>query len=748
MSAEWAVPGYTEIRELGRGATGRVVLARSEADGALVAVKYLAGRLTGDPGFVDRVRREAVLMARVVDPNVVRVHELVVAPDGGNVALVMEAVEGVTARALIARRGQSPESALAMLRGSLLGLAAAHRAGVVHRDYKPENVLVDAAGCSKLADFGIAAPAGEGAPAEGTPAYMPPEQWHGRAASPASDMYAAAVTFYECVTGRRPFRSDTMAGLRAMHETAPVPIGTVPVPVRPLLVRALAKDPGERHADIAEFLADVEATAVAGYGTDWLERGLVGLGAIAGVAISAAPLVALGASVLAGTVGAGTAGAAGTSAGAGGAAAAGATQASAQAAQAAAQATAQAAQAAHAATQAAQAAQVAQTAQAVQAAQATQAAQAAQAMPAAHAGGHAAAQAGQAGHAAGQAAGHAASAAGQAGQAAGQVGHVAGQAGHTTGQAGHAAGQAGHVAGHAGHAAAQAGHATHASQAHQAHQARQAVDHARRVSRWTRRGAKLLHGKALVATVASVTVVAGGTTIVAIAATGKSSSGGTAACAAAYQIEESAKGAASAIDLTALQLTQAAAFNALAAKTGDSAAKSVFLAQAADWSRQAKDPSNKNFYDTVSHPDVISNMNASTALLEQLSTMQALEKVCPAADDTGAGANPQQNLAWPAGCDQFQAATQSWWKQERTADDGSTEQLNSGLADSANQMAATMNTTADSATDPTLKSAMQTYSTDLAALGTARAGDDFGSDEAAGKAVASQEAVITGLCAQ
>lgn len=746
MSADWAVLGYTEIGELGRGATGRVVLARSEADGALVAVKYLSGRLTGDPGFVDRVRREAVLMARVVDPNVVRVHELVVASDDRNVALVMEAVLGVTVRTLITRRGQPPESALAMLRGSLLGLAAAHRAGVVHRDYKPDNVLVDAAGCSKLTDFGIAAPAGEGAPAEGTPAYMPPEQWHGQAASPASDMYAAAVTFYECVTGRRPFRSDTMAGLRAMHETAPVPIDTVPVPVRPLLVRALAKNPGERHADIAEFLADVEATAAAGYGTDWLERGLLGLGAVAGVAISAAPLLALGASGVAGTVGAGTAGtvgagaagaagAAGTSAGAGGAAAAAgaahasahaaqATAQAAQAAQASAQATAQAAQAAHAATQAAQASQVAQTAQAAQAAQATQAAQAAHAMPAAHAGGHAAAQAGQAGHAAGQAAGHAASAAGQAG---------------------HTAAQAGHAGAHAGHAA---GHATHTSQAHQTHQA---INHARRASRWTRRGAKLLHGKALVATVVSATVVAGGTTIAVVTATRKSSGGNAnAACAAAWQINEEAKGAGSAIDLTALQLRQAAAFTAAAAKTDDPALKSAFLDQAADWSRQAKDPSNKHFYDTVSDPYVITGFNAREALLEKLTSMQALEKVCPGTTDTGTGAsvNPQQNLAWPAGCAQFQTAFRSWWKQESTVDDGSTEQLNSGLSASANQMAATMNTTADSATDPALKSAFQTYSTDLAALSTARAGYDHGSDENVGKTVAAQEAVITGLCAQ
>ena len=167
------------------------------------------------------------------------------------------------------------------MQGSLLGLAAAHRRGVVHRDYKPENVLIDGAGASKLTDFGIAARAGDSPVPAGTLVYAPPEQFGGSPATPASDVYAATATFYECLTGRPPFTGDTAERLLYQHLSQPVPLEPVPEPLRPLVAAGLAKDPGDRPADGTALVAELRAVAGAAYGPDWEDRGRSGLAAAA-----------------------------------------------------------------------------------------------------------------------------------------------------------------------------------------------------------------------------------------------------------------------------------------------------------------------------------------------------------------------------------------------------------------------------------------------------------------------------------
>ena len=160
-----------------------------------------------------------------------------------------------------------------VLQGSLLGLAAAHRRGVVHRDYKPENVLVNGQGASKLTDFGIAARAGDRAMAAGTLAYAPPEQFGGGPASPSGDVYAATATFYECLTGRPPFSGDSAERLLYQHLTEPVPLDPVPEPLRPLIEAGLAKDPERRPTDGAALVAELRAVAGVTYGPGWEDRG-------------------------------------------------------------------------------------------------------------------------------------------------------------------------------------------------------------------------------------------------------------------------------------------------------------------------------------------------------------------------------------------------------------------------------------------------------------------------------------------
>jgi serine/threonine-protein kinase len=275
--SEWAVPGYTALRPLGSGGFGTVLLARHDATGTEVAIKYLHGEMTADPDVGEMFRAEAMALGSLDDPHVVRLYEYVESPQGA--AIVMELVDGVSLRDILSRQGKTtPEAALVVLLGSLLGLAAAHAHGVVHRDYKPANVLVNAYGASKLTDFGIAVRAGASALPAGTLAYAPPEQLDGAPASPAGDVYAATATFYECLAGRPPFTGETTEALMRQHHTAPVPMEPVPEPLRTLVAAGLAKDPGRRPASAADLAIALRSVAAQAYGEGWEGRGRTHLG--------------------------------------------------------------------------------------------------------------------------------------------------------------------------------------------------------------------------------------------------------------------------------------------------------------------------------------------------------------------------------------------------------------------------------------------------------------------------------------
>jgi serine/threonine protein kinase len=272
--SNWTVPGYTELKPLGAGGFGAVMLAVHDTTGTPVAIKYLNPGLRDDPGFAALFRAEAVALGSLDNPYVVKLYEYVESPSGA--AIVMELVEGVTLRDVLAQYGTtSPEAAAVVLYGSLLGLAAAHSRGVVHRDYKPANVLVNAYGVSKLTDFGIAARTGSTTIPAGSLAYAPPEQFDGGPASPASDVYAATATFYECLVGEPPFgreAAQSQAELMERHRSAEVPMGPVPEPLQQIVAFGLAKHPAYRPADATALAGALRTAAAAAYGAEWEQR--------------------------------------------------------------------------------------------------------------------------------------------------------------------------------------------------------------------------------------------------------------------------------------------------------------------------------------------------------------------------------------------------------------------------------------------------------------------------------------------
>ncbi|WP_375115728.1 protein kinase [Nonomuraea sp. MTCD27] len=277
------VPGYREVRQLGAGRTGRVFLATYQSTGAYVAIKYLNATLRRDAEFMDRFRSDTHELVELDDPNVVRLYEYVETPT--RAAVVMELVDGVSLRTLLAEHGRtSPEAALALVKSTLLALAAAHEKGVPHRDVNPGNILVQADGTGKLADFGVVVHAEEPGVPAGSPAYMSPELWTQERAGPPADVYAAACVLFEAVRGRPPYRAKEgpdgerdeepdVPALRDKHLVEPVPLEVAPDTLRDLLRQGLAKDPATRYASARQFAAELEEDAVAGYGPDWEKRG-------------------------------------------------------------------------------------------------------------------------------------------------------------------------------------------------------------------------------------------------------------------------------------------------------------------------------------------------------------------------------------------------------------------------------------------------------------------------------------------
>ncbi|MFN2594770.1 MAG: protein kinase [Actinomycetota bacterium] len=252
------------------GGMGSVYEATDERLDGKVAVKLLKEDLSADPRFVERFRREARAAAALTHPNIAAVYDYGV--DGDHHFIAMEFVEGRDLARLLREEGAlEPERAAHIGAQIAFALSHAHKAGVVHRDVKPGNVIVSAGDRVKVTDFGIARAVGDSTLTAtgtlmGTAQYISPEQAIGQPAGPASDIYAAGIVVCEILTGAPPFSGDSPVAIAMRHASGELPVPSsedprIPAAFDMVIARATAKDPGQRYADAEEFGNALSAAA-------------------------------------------------------------------------------------------------------------------------------------------------------------------------------------------------------------------------------------------------------------------------------------------------------------------------------------------------------------------------------------------------------------------------------------------------------------------------------------------------------
>jgi eukaryotic-like serine/threonine-protein kinase len=277
---------YAVTARIAHGGMATVYRATDTRLDREVALKVMHVELARDEDFVRRFIGEAKSVARLSHQNVVAVFDQ--GADGLFLYLAMEYIHGRTLRQLLRERGWfSPAAALDIMTGVLDGLAAAHASGIVHRDVKPENVLLTADGRVKVADFGLARAQAAAAQTRaglliGTVAYVPPEQVAGEVTGPRGDVYSAGVMLFELLTGRQPFRGDTPLSVAYQHVNQDVPAPSslmpgIPTAVDQLVLAATSRDPARRPADAAEF-ARAARTVRQGIGEPSGLTGVMGVG--------------------------------------------------------------------------------------------------------------------------------------------------------------------------------------------------------------------------------------------------------------------------------------------------------------------------------------------------------------------------------------------------------------------------------------------------------------------------------------
>ncbi len=258
---------YQIIKSIGEGGMANVYLAYDTILDRNVAVKVLRGDLANDEKFVRRFQREALAASSLTHPNIVEVYD--VGEDNGEYYIVMEYIEGKHLKQLIKKRGKLTVSeAVDIVLQITDGLSVAHDSYIIHRDIKPQNIMILENGLVKITDFGIAMAMNSTQLTQtnsvmGSVHYLPPEQANGKGATLQSDIYSIGILFYELLTGKLPFKGENAVEIALKHLKEPLPsireeIPNIPQSVENIIIKATAKNPKNRYADAREMHEDLK----------------------------------------------------------------------------------------------------------------------------------------------------------------------------------------------------------------------------------------------------------------------------------------------------------------------------------------------------------------------------------------------------------------------------------------------------------------------------------------------------------
>ena len=258
---------YQVIKSIGEGGMANVYLAYDTILDRNVAVKVLRGDLASDEKFVRRFQREALAASSLSNPNIVEVYD--VGEDNGEYYIVMEYIEGKHLKQLLKKRGKlTVTEAVDIVSQITDGLSVAHDSYIIHRDIKPQNIMILENGLVKITDFGIAMAMNSTQLTQtnsvmGSVHYLPPEQANGKGATLQSDIYSIGILFYELLTGKLPFKGENAVEIALKHLKEPLPsirdeLPNVPQSVENIIIKATAKNPKNRYADAREMHEDLK----------------------------------------------------------------------------------------------------------------------------------------------------------------------------------------------------------------------------------------------------------------------------------------------------------------------------------------------------------------------------------------------------------------------------------------------------------------------------------------------------------